>query len=73
MPGILWLSHRGLTQKVTPPLFPLPDPDLSDQVYGDLHCSTEAPHDKNHMELLAKLVNDRQDAGILHEFEKRCA
>lgn len=70
-PGILWLSFEGLALKLVPPLPPRWDPDLSaDPVYGHLHCVTDAPRDKQHMELLAKLVNDGDFGGLLYEFVK---
>jgi hypothetical protein len=68
LPGILWFSFLGLTQRIAPALEPSHDPDSADPVYGHLHCSTERPRDKPHMELLAKLVNDGEYAGIA----KRC-
>lgn len=65
LPAILWLSFVGLTQQIEPPLEPQSEPDNTDPVYGHLHCSTPAPSDKPHMQLLAKLVNDGQFGGVL--------
>lgn len=58
LPGLCWLSFRGLPRELNPPLVPCRDPDRSDPVYGHLHCSTPSPTDKSHMEKMAKLVND---------------
>ncbi|HEY3241720.1 MAG TPA: hypothetical protein VGM03_00070 [Phycisphaerae bacterium] len=71
LPGLLWLSWRALAQQVRPPLPPRHDPDASDPVYGHLHCVTDAPRDKIRMELLAKLVNDRDLGGVLREVVRR--
>ena len=71
LPAILRFTFYGLTRCIDPPLEPRHDPDPDDSKYGHLHCSTEAPHDKAHMELLAKLVNDGQFAGIARRYEKR--
>lgn len=65
--GILWHSFHGLTRRVDPPLIPAHDPDESDPAYGDLHCSTQAP-DKAQMQLLAKLVNDGEHAGVARRY-----
>lgn len=70
LPAILRFTFHGLTRCVDPPLQPRHDPDPSDQRYGRLHCSTEAPHDKAHRELLAKLVNDGMYAGIARRYPK---
>ena len=69
--AILRLTFLGLTREVQPPLSPQHDPDDTEPRYGHLHCSTPAPHDKPHMELLAKLVNDGQFAGVLRFFSNR--
>ena len=69
--AILWLTFLGLTREVQPPLEPQYDPDSTEPVYGHLHCSTPAPRDKPHMELLAKLVNDGQFAGVLRSFSNQ--
>jgi len=71
--AILWLSFIGLTRRVEPPLEPQLDPDDTDLVYGHLHCSTRAPHDKAHMQILAKLVNDGEYAGVLRRSAKKSA
>jgi hypothetical protein len=74
LPGIVWLSFEGLSSKLSPPLVPRREPDEeTDAIYGHLHCVTDAPFDKRHMQLLAKLVNDREFGGILREFVKRDA
>jgi hypothetical protein len=72
LPGVVWLSFEGLTSRVNPPLVPRQDPNIdSDPVYGHLHCVTDAPRDKEQMQLLAKLVNDDDKfGGILREFVK---
>lgn len=64
IPAILRFTFHGLTRWIDPPLEPQHDPDPSDTKYGNLHCSTERPRDKAHMERLAKLVNDGAHAGI---------
>lgn len=64
LPAILWFSFRGLVMEIEPPLEPEHDPVKDDPVYGHLHCSTEAPHDRVHRDLMAKLVNDNVYAGI---------
>ena len=69
--AILWLTFRGLTREVHPPLVPRHEPDDNEPVYGHLHCSTPSPRDRPHMELLAKLVNDGQLAGVLCSFSSR--
>ncbi|MCH8149250.1 MAG: hypothetical protein IH987_14915 [Planctomycetes bacterium] len=71
--AILWFTFRGLTREISPPLEPRYCLDANDLVYGHLHCSCEAPRDKPHMELLAKLVNDAVHAGIARRYEKRSA
>lgn len=71
--AILWLSFLGLMTRIEPPLEPHPDPDDTDTEYGHLHCSTPAPRDKAHMELLAKLVNDGEYAGVVRRYGKRSA
>ena len=68
LPAILWLTFLGLTREVQPPLEPQHDPDKAEPVYGHLHCSAPAPDDKPHMQLLAKLVNDGEFAGVLCGF-----
>ena len=74
LPGIVWLSFEGLSSKLSPPLVPRREPDKeTDPIYGHLHCVTDAPSDNGHMQLLAKLVNDRDFGGILREFVKRDA
>ncbi|MCH7701787.1 MAG: hypothetical protein IID37_08870 [Planctomycetes bacterium] len=73
LPGIFWLSFLGLTQRIDPPLTPRHDPDSSDPEYGDLHCSTESPRYKAQMEMLAKLVHDGQEGGVLRLPQKRSA
>jgi hypothetical protein len=73
LPGLFWLLFEGLTTKLSPPLPPRYDPDSSDETYGHLHCCTEKPHNRDHMELLAKLVNDGDNGGVLREFVKRTA
>lgn len=69
--AILWFTLRGLTIEISPPLEPRHLPDAEDSVYGHLHCSCDAPRDKSHMELLAKLVNDGVHAGVALRYEKR--
>ena len=64
IPAILWFSYVGLARRIDPPLEPVHDLDESDERYGHLHCSVAAPEDKAHMEIIAKLVNDAQYAGI---------
>ncbi|MHC4696879.1 MAG: hypothetical protein ACYTFA_09065 [Planctomycetota bacterium] len=64
IPAILSFTFHGLTRRIEPPLEPQHDPDPSDTKYGDLHCSTERPRDRAHMDRLAKLVNDGAHAGI---------
>lgn len=71
--AILWLSFLGLLKHIEPPLEPQRDPDDSEPRYGHLHCSTPAPHDKAHMEILAKLVNDGEYAGVLRRYAKKSA
>lgn len=71
--GILWFTFRGLTTQISPPLEPRYCPDDNDPVYGHLHCSCDAPRDKPHMELLAKLVTDAVHAGIARQYEERSA
>ena len=71
--AILWFAFFGLTKRIDPPLEPRPEPDPDDLEYGDLHCSTGAPRDKAHMELLAKLVNDGEYAGIARRYPKQVA
>ena len=71
--AILWLSYLGLMERIEPPLEPKRDPDDTDPKYGHLHCSTPAPHDKAHMEILAKLVNDGEYAGVLRRYAKKSA
>ncbi len=73
LPAILWFSFFGLTQRLEPPLEPQHDPDPSDPEFGHLHCSTEAPRDRPHMELMAKFVNDGEHAGIARRYSKRTA
>ncbi len=71
LPGIVWLSFEGLSLRVAPPLVPRQDPNIEeDPTYGHLHCVTDAPRDKAHMQILAKLVNDAEFGGILREFVK---
>jgi hypothetical protein len=70
LPAILWFTFDGLTRRIVPPLEPQLDPDPDDTTYGHLHCSTDAPRDKPHMELMAKLVNDGQFAGIARRYPK---
>lgn len=70
LPVILRFTFYGLTKCVDPPLEPRYDPDSKDPKYGHLHCSTDAPRGKPHMELLAKLVNDGQHAGIVRHYAK---
>lgn len=73
LPGLLWFSFDGLTSRLDPPLPPRHDPDSSDSRYGHLHCSTDKPRDRAHMQLLQKLVNDGEFAGVLFRFVKRSA
>jgi hypothetical protein len=68
LPAILRFSFYGLTKCIDPPLEPSWDPAPDDPKYGHLHCSSEAPRDKPHMELLAKLVNDGKHAGIARRY-----
>jgi len=71
LPAILWLTFHGLTDCIYPPLEPQPDPDVeSDPKYGHLHCFTKAPHDDDHRDILAKLVNDGVHAGIARRYPK---
>ena len=70
LPAILWFTFAGLTKKIDPPLEPRHNPDHDDRKYGHLHCSTDPPGDKPHMQLLAKLVNDGQHAGIVKRWPK---
>ena len=71
--AILWFSFFGLTNCIDPPLEPRHDPDPDDDEYGHLHCATDAPRDKAHMELLAKLVLDGEHAGIARRYPKQVA
>ena len=71
LPAILWFSFYGLTRGIDPPLEPKHDNDPDDLKYGHLHCSTSAPHDREHMEVLAKLVNDGKHAGIAGRYMSR--
>ncbi len=73
LPAILWFGFFGLTQRIQPPLEPRHDPDRTDPIYGHLHCSTERPHGKPHMQLLAKLVNDGDHAGIARRYSNPIA
>ena len=73
IPAILRFTFHGLTKCIEPPLEPRHSPDPDDATYGHLHCTTERPHDKPHMQLLAKLVNDGEYAGIARRYEKRIA
>ncbi|MCH7884295.1 MAG: hypothetical protein IIC01_03505 [Planctomycetes bacterium] len=68
IPAILWLSFYGLTRCIDPPLEPKHDPDPNDLKYGHLHCSTNAPRDNAHMQLLAKLFIDGKHAGIARRY-----
>ncbi len=72
LPGIVWLSFEGLFSRVSPPLVPRQDPNIEeDPAYGHLHCVTDAPRDREQMQILAKLVNDDDEfGGILREFVK---
>lgn len=71
--AILWLSFVGLMKRIEPALEPKRDRDETDPKYGHLHCSTPAPRDKAHMELLAKLVNDGEYAGVVRRYAKKSA
>ncbi len=73
LPAILWFSFFGLTRHLDPPLEPQLDPDPDDPEFGRLHCSTEPPRDKVHMQDLAKIVNDGKHAGIARRYSKRTA
>ena len=73
LPAILRFTFYGLTQRINPPLEPRLDPDHEDPKYGHLHCSTNSPRDKGHMQLLAKLVNDGEHASIARRYPKRVA
>ena len=73
LPAILWISFVGLTRRLDPSLEPRHDPVDEEPIYGHLHCSTDAPRDKAHMELLAKLVNDGEHAGIALRYPKQVA
>jgi hypothetical protein len=68
LPGICWLSYHGLVSRLDPALEPQHDPDSTDFVYGHLHCSTAQPRDKEHMEKMAKLVNDGDYGGLLRDY-----
>ncbi|MGD2110376.1 MAG: hypothetical protein PVI86_13425 [Phycisphaerae bacterium] len=71
LPAILWFAFFGLTRCIEPPLEPQHAPDrITDPVYGHLHCLTERPHGKPHMQVLAKLVNDGNHAGIAKRYPK---
>jgi hypothetical protein len=71
--AILRFTFYGLTQCIDPPMEPRLNPDPHDPKYGHLHCSTNCPRDKAHMELLAKLVHDGEHAGIARRYPKRVA
>lgn len=58
LPGLLRLWFEGLATILAPPLPPRYEPDPEDEAYGHLHCCTDKPRDKKHMEQLAKLIND---------------
>ncbi len=73
LPAILRFTFHGLTKCIDPPLEPQHDRDDSDAKYGHLHCSTPAARDKDHMERLAKLVNDGEHAGIARRYPKALA
>jgi len=73
LPAILRFTFYGLTRCIDPPLEPRHDPAPNDPKYGHLHCSTEAPRDKEHMQRLAKLVNDGVHAGVARRYAKRVA
>lgn len=70
LPAILRFTYHGLTQRIDPPLEPRHDPDADDPIYGHLHCSTDPPHDKAHMQRLAKLVNDGIHASVAKRHPK---
>jgi len=70
LPAILRFTFYGLTKCIDPPLEPRHVPDPDDATYGHLHCSTERPRDKAHMELLQKLVNDGIHAGVAKRYPK---
>ena len=71
LPAILRFTFFGLARCIDPPLKPEYDPVPNDLKYGHLHCSTEAPHDKCHMQVLAKLVNDGVHAGVARRYVRR--
>ena len=73
LPAILWFTFYGLTRGIDPPMEPRLDPDPDDAKYGRLHCSTNCPRDRVHMQLIAKLVNDGEHAGIARRYPKRAA
>lgn len=68
LPGICWLSFHGLVARLEPPLEPRHNPDPTDEVYGHLHCSTDQPRDRAHMDLMAKLVHDGEHGGLLRDY-----
>lgn len=70
LPGIFMLTFGDLTVKLEPPLPPRRTPDSSDAKYGELHCSTDLPQDKDHREKMALLATDRiaTDRGVNIEF-----
>jgi hypothetical protein len=70
LPAILRFTFYGLTKRIDPPMVPSWDPAPDDPKYGHLHCSTEAPREKPHMKLLAKLVNDGQHASIAARYPR---
>jgi len=71
LPAILLFSFYGLIKCINPPLEPIRDPAPDDPKYGHLHCSSDAPRDRTHMDALAKLVNDGVHAGIARRYPKR--
>lgn len=63
-PGLFWVSYRGFTECLQPPLPPSRCPDAADLRYGHLHCTTEVPTRKQ-CEILAKIVQDGDEGAIL--------
>jgi hypothetical protein len=55
LPGICRVSFLDLVERLDPPLPPRSEPNVTDTVYGHLHCSTACP-DRLTMEKLAKLA-----------------
>ena len=73
LPGIFMLTFGDLTVKLEPPLPPRRTPDRSDAKYGELHCSSDLPRDKDHREKLALLATDRiaTNRGVNLEFVRK--